>query len=375
VPFNCIVSVTLHNNGPAGPANVDLTVSISVPFDCTASPVGDQTANDISLPVSVPVVIDKTWSVTCDDWSDHIITAGATVSLDQPGWTDPDDSNDSGNGQDTLPVYTYTDVKTPSIAVVAPTAVPPGTLFQITVTVSIHNNGPFTGLQGEGGIGIAVPPDCVKSPNSYQLFNPINLPVSQTVTETRSWDVTCSATGLHQVIACGRAGPVTIHVKDLTTGNANVNEHFTIEVGGNSPALHTGTSCSILGDPPEVCGNGIDEDQDGLIDEEPDQDGDGLTDCEDDDDDGDGYSDTRETIIGTDPWGACPKHKTDASWPPDFDNSRMVDVTDVLSLKPIFGTSSGTPAFSARHDLNTDGWIDVTDVLSLKPIFGVNCAD
>jgi hypothetical protein len=365
--------VTLHNNGPAGPANVDVTVSISVPFDCDASPQGDQTSNDISLPVSVPVVISKTWSVTCDKESNHQITAGAVVSLDQAGWTDPDDSNDSGSGQDTLQVYAYTDVKVPSISVTAPGAVPPGTQFQITVSITIHNNGPYVGLQGEGGIGIAVPPDCAKTPTGYQLFNPIGLPVSQTMTQTRTWDVTCSATGLHQVIACGRAGPVTLHVRELSTYNAHINEHFTIEVGGGSPALHTGTSCSILGDPPEQCGNGIDDDQDGLIDEEPDLDADGLTDCDDDDDDGDGYKDINETIIGTDPWNDCPRNLLDDSWPPDFNNSRSVTIQDVLSIKPVFGKSAGTPGYDARRDLNLSNSITIQDVLAIKADFGHSC--
>ncbi|MEX0682627.1 MAG: dockerin type I domain-containing protein [Dehalococcoidia bacterium] len=374
VTFACTVSVTVHNSGPAGPANVDLSVSISVPFDCAASPQGSQTSEDISLPVSVAMVITRTWSITCTNHSNHVITAGATITLDEAGWTDQDDSNNSEDGQDTLPVYDYTDVKVPSISVVAPTAVNPGDPFQIDITISIHNNGPVNPLNGEGGIGVALPPDCTKTPSGYQLFNPILLPVSTTVTHTESWTVTCTATGVHQVIACGRAGPVTLHVRELSTNNANANEHLTIEVGDGETAVHTGTSCSILGDPPEVCGNGVDEDQDGLVDEEPDVDGDGLSDCEDTDDDGDSYVDDLEGQIGTDPWNDCATHAFDKAWPPDFDNNRTINITDVLALKSAFGTVEGGPAYLERKDLTGDGRINISDVLSLKPPFGQVCS-
>jgi hypothetical protein len=139
---------------------------------------------------------------------------------------------------------------------------------------------------------------------------------------------------------------------------------------GKDPAAG---SCSILGDPPEVCANGVDDDLDGLIDEEPDTDGDGISDCLDDDDDGDGYSDTHEDFIGTDSINACPEHIYDSAWPPDFDNSRGINISDVLALKPIFGSVAGLARYSQRGDLDASGGINISDVLALKPVFGSDC--
>jgi hypothetical protein len=324
------------------------------------------------------VTITKTWSVSCSTYSFHLFTGSASVDVDQLHVKDPVSSNNSQSGQDTVPVWAGTDVKMTGITVTAPPSANPGDPFTVSIDVTIHNNGPVTPLQGEGGIGIAAPSDCVVNPSinppnaGYQLFNPVPIPLSVTVTQTKSWTVTCADSGTHEFIACGRVGPVTEHVFDSNILNNQANQFFTVDVG-NSPVIPVTVTCSILGDPPEECGNGIDEDQDGLIDEEPDPDGDGLSSCVDSDDDGDGYTDAVEDYVGTDPSNACPNHQADSAWPPDFNNSRSVNVSDVLNLKPSFGSSSGSAGYSQRSDLTGNGSVNITDVLNLKPRFGTSC--
>ena len=83
------------------------------------------------------------------------------------------------------------------------------------------------------------------------------------------------------------------------------------------------------------------------------------------DDDCDGFTSSDETAIGTNPNVPCGPN----AWPPDFDDSQVMDILDVLALKPVFGTPS------VRHDLNVSGGgIDIIDVLALKPFFGESCA-
>jgi hypothetical protein len=120
------------------------------------------------------------------------------------------------------------------------------------------------------------------------------------------------------------------------------------------------------------------EDFDGVLDN------DGCHDSPEDDYDGDSrgvldgglpiFRDTREALsLGTDPARPCALTPTandepePDAWPPDFNDSQSVSVTDVLAMKPVFGTSS------ARHDLNASGSVGVTDVLFLKPYFGSTC--
>ena len=91
------------------------------------------------------------------------------------------------------------------------------------------------------------------------------------------------------------------------------------------------------------------------------------------DGDGDGWGDVLEDSTETLAVQACPdtaipNDEEFDSWPPDFDNTKKVDIVDVLALKPVYGTPS------ARHDLNASGGdIDIVDVLALKPVFMDSC--
>ena len=88
------------------------------------------------------------------------------------------------------------------------------------------------------------------------------------------------------------------------------------------------------------------------------------------DSDGDGFADTVELFVGTDPGIGCGP----GAWPPDFNDDERVSITDVLELKASFGSVQGDVNYQARHDLNADGRISIADVLILKPIFGSSCS-
>ena len=81
----------------------------------------------------------------------------------------------------------------------------------------------------------------------------------------------------------------------------------------------------------------------------------------------DGFVSADETAIGTDPGAACGI----AGWPADFDDSMLIDIGDVLALKPGFGGM--VPPIAARFDISPGGLIDISDVLAIKPFFGASC--
>jgi len=84
--------------------------------------------------------------------------------------------------------------------------------------------------------------------------------------------------------------------------------------------------------------------------------------------DGDGFSNADETTITTLTLVPCGVN----GWPADFNNDLVIDITDVLTLKPVFGAPvPGVAPF--RDDIKPDGVIDISDVLTLKPIFGLVC--
>jgi hypothetical protein len=75
--------------------------------------------------------------------------------------------------------------------------------------------------------------------------------------------------------------------------------------------------------------------------------------------------------LGTDPDDACGfvsgDPTTSDSWPPDLQESDLIDILDVLAYKPFFNGPS------TRHDLQPNGVVDILDVLALKPYFNKNC--
>ena len=51
--------------------------------------------------------------------------------------------------------------------------------------------------------------------------------------------------------------------------------------------------------------------------------------------------------------------------------SNNINISDVLALKPVFGTTVGPTA--PRFDIVPSGNINISDVLALKPVFGTTC--
>ena len=95
------------------------------------------------------------------------------------------------------------------------------------------------------------------------------------------------------------------------------------------------------------------------------------------DSDCDGFSSVNENTIGTYPLQQCPTSSFPGdedpdSWPVDFDDNRDVDITDVLSLKPVFGAS--VPPALPRFNISVDAMIDISDVLALKPFYAASCS-
>jgi DNA-binding beta-propeller fold protein YncE len=94
------------------------------------------------------------------------------------------------------------------------------------------------------------------------------------------------------------------------------------------------------------------------------------------DPDCDGFSSANESTIGTLSFIPCDStaianDQNPDAWPPDFDDNKSVNITDVLALKPVFGT--GVPPTSPRLDIQPGNGINIGDVLALKPFFNMSC--
>jgi uncharacterized repeat protein (TIGR01451 family) len=97
------------------------------------------------------------------------------------------------------------------------------------------------------------------------------------------------------------------------------------------------------------------------------------------DSDCDGFSDTIENFVGTDPLVACGgtalPDGSSSTWPPDFNNDGRVNLSDVLKYSPVFNTMAPGPPYNKRFDLNADGKINLSDILKLSPFFNQSCAN
>jgi hypothetical protein len=116
-----------------------------------------------------------------------------------------------------------------------------------------------------------------------------------------------------------------------------------------------------------------------------DTDGDGAGDACDEDDDNDSlgktdsagrlyFCDEIEAFVGTDPLDACPDNRSDAAWPPDFNNDRKVDFRDAVAPVVRLGSKQGDWRYSPRYDLDADGRIGWQDAVILGRYLGATCA-
>jgi len=180
--------------------------------------------------------------------------------------------------------------------------------------------------------------------------------------------------------------------------NAGATGSITFDPDSDGDGLSDADETGIYGTNP----NDPDSDDDGLNDgaevnvhstnpNDPDSDDDGLSDGAevntyltnplDTDSDNDTFMDGDEVQIGTLPNSACPVTMTaddedPDAWPPDFDDNRVINISDVFQmLPPVFGSSmAGGPPFSVRNDLARDDVINISDVFKvLPPTFGSSC--
>ena len=99
--------------------------------------------------------------------------------------------------------------------------------------------------------------------------------------------------------------------------------------------------------------------------------------------DSDSYTDNVEVRLSTDPQDACGDTTTPydergfdyyepiSPWPPDFDDSQIVNIIDLNVLLPpplgSWGATSGDPLYYARRDLFPDGVINLIDLNKVLP--------
>lgn len=103
------------------------------------------------------------------------------------------------------------------------------------------------------------------------------------------------------------------------------------------------------------------------------------------DTDSDGFADTFETYMGTDPTKSCAatpvpptttgsaNDETIDNWPLDFNDDRLASLTDVTTYSSRFGKAVDVPPATKRWDLTGDGLVSLPDVTKFSAPFGHRC--
>ena len=215
-PFNVSVSGTVHNNGPTSPVNSDVTVTLNTPADC--GPSQSVVVQNLSLATSVATnVPPQNFTVTCTGPSFHDFTGTVSVQPDQAGVVDNIQANNSmtsavdttiitasadfgitgASGDTNLPPQCLPQSPPAPACATADTGIV-GQSFQVTVTKTLHNNGPFGPVPVSDAVNFVAaqqqpsgnPASCVVAPTNP---NPqtANLATSTAVTLTFTFNATC----------------------------------------------------------------------------------------------------------------------------------------------------------------------------------------
>lgn len=81
--------------------------------------------------------------------------------------------------------------------------------------------------------------------------------------------------------------------------------------------------------------------------------------------------------MGTDSGEHC-NQSADANdepdyWPPDFNDTRLTSLADVVLMGAVYNQSTGTDPAKKRFDLNASGTVSLADVVLMGPFYNKSC--
>ena len=223
--FDVDVDFDLQNGGPVDPVDVDVTVGLFVPADCTKSPVGDQSENGFTVNGTTPIPT-KTWVVSCSSTGPHALSAPAGAVVVSQHTSDPDGAAELAVASVTLEAPpTNADLKVNSATVNSPAGnQAAGSAFDVLATATIHNNGPDSNVDSSVTWTLNLPGDCTAVGGAEKVSNHSLAMSSALVVDPGSaWSVTCTDPSFHSFT-------VTAAITPAATGDTPSNNEVTSAV-------------------------------------------------------------------------------------------------------------------------------------------------
>jgi len=262
---NLTLRKTLHNNGPNGPATVNISTQAIGPGDCTITP---PSAPSPSLPVSVNVTVDEVWTVRCSQASTHTFTFNNSIAVGA-GWTDPVPGNNSASTQLTTAVTASADVAIAAQSVVnPPSQIQCDQNVQVTLRKDIVNNGPYSPVDVNINTQGVAPTGCTITPPAS--LAPLKLDVAANAAVDEVWTIRCSQEGSKTFTFNNEISVTTVHVSDPSPGNNTRSTQLPVTVvgpcgtvatvrigGGTSGTCTPGGDCTVPLDALDVQAPGL----------------------------------------------------------------------------------------------------------------------
>jgi hypothetical protein len=203
--------------------------------DCTAGvcPVGteikvqwplvlDVHKQTIGLALDTPVPLPtEEWDVHCYEPSTHVWHFTNDIEPLDPTIIDPYDTNDHKEFDLSLDCIATADLTVSDAVVAAPDSAGQGATFQVNVSATATNTGPYTPVSGQVTFNLTVPGGCTKDPATSQV---VTVPALGSASAGAVWNVHCTTTGTktfggNAAIALSPGQP---HINDPTGNNGPI---------------------------------------------------------------------------------------------------------------------------------------------------------
>lgn len=212
--FECSGQAGVRNNGPYGPAQSNLALTLTGLEDCKIEPSEGSDLTKVPVAVGDTATATRTWKVTCSNRSHHPMTLKAEAQVVHIHVEDPTDGNNIATVETITGVFEKVDLETTVTDIRCSEREQNTTDSDCTATIAVTNNGPATAVKTETDV-VFSGEQCTFNPTS-PTATPLVLDAGETKTITAAVDIACSTTDRHsvQVNAVLRNAPSEPHAVD-----------------------------------------------------------------------------------------------------------------------------------------------------------------
>jgi hypothetical protein len=229
VPIDLVT--VIHNNGPYGPVDVQVSWTASADPGCEVMP--GSVSQTVSVPVSVDVTLHQAFTVHCSASSTHSFYFGSQATILTEHVADPNSGNQSASTTLTVNAWGQADIAVADLALVGlPAEIALSQDVPVTLEAVLHNSGPSTPVMAQYQLGLVAPAGCTIDGAASKTKNEqIVLPVSVDVPVSMTATVHCAQASSHTFNFSGQVNVTgDPHLTDPNAGNNTASGQATAAV-------------------------------------------------------------------------------------------------------------------------------------------------